>query len=249
VSGNACLGNNGSGVFIDADSTTNTIRSNIIACNGVNGVTIPDNRNPGVRNELDDNLIYQNAGLGVDLGNSGITPNDPDNPNTPAVDPDSDGGANFLQNFPEPVSFTASVTLDPSRKDSSFGDTTFASDPIETNRAVTVNFTLPSVPNTDFTVHWYFSPAAQCSSNNTQSPVRPAVSGKLNVRADARGVAPVAISFAFPVGITSGVVNCTATPVQGTEVGSTSEFSPCQIVNNRNIKRRRTGLGRRGRIR
>ncbi len=240
VSGNACLGNNGSGVFIDADSTTNTIRSNTIACNGTNGVTIPDNRNPGVRNELDDNLIYGNAGLGVDLGNPGITPNDP---------LDTDAGANFLQNFPEPASFTTSLTLDPAHKNSSSDDTTFALDPIETNRAVTVNFTLPSTPNSDFTVHWYFSTAAQCSSNNTQSPVRPAVSGKLNVRADARGIAPVAISFAFPVGVTSGVVNCTATPVQGTEVGSTSEFSPCQVVNNRNIKRRRTGLGRRGRIR
>lgn len=252
VTGNNCLGNNGSGVFIDADSTTNTIRSNVIACNGTNGVTIPDNRNPGVRNELDDNLIYQNAGLGVDLGNSGITPNDPDNPNTPAIDPDSDGGANFLQNFPEPASFTASVTLDPTRKNSSFGDGKFVPDTddgVETNRAVTVNFTLPSTPNTEFTVHWYFSNAARCSSNNTQAPVRPSVSGKLNVRADARGMAPVAISFAFPTGVTSGVLNCTATPIQGAEVGSTSEFSPCQTVNNSNLKRRRTGLGRRGRVR
>ena len=59
----------------------------------------------------------------------------------------------------------------------------------------------------------------------------------------------IRVQLAARFGVTSGVVNCTATPVQGAEVGSTSEFSPCQIVNNSNMKRRRTGLGSRRRFR
>ena len=68
VSGNNCLGNSQDGVYIDADSTTNTISENLIACNGRNGVFIPQNSNPGVRIFLDDNFVYKNTSLGIDLG-------------------------------------------------------------------------------------------------------------------------------------------------------------------------------------
>ena len=53
------------------------------------GVTIPDNRNTGVRNiELDDTLIRECRGLGIDLGNPGVTANDLTIPTHAAIRPD-----------------------------------------------------------------------------------------------------------------------------------------------------------------
>ena len=44
-------------------------------------------------NRITGNSIHDNTGLGIDLGNDGVTPND-------AGDTDSNADANFLQNFP-----------------------------------------------------------------------------------------------------------------------------------------------------
>ena len=44
-----------------------------------------------VENTIRSNSIFGNGGLGIDLGTSGVTPNDPDDP---------DSGPNDLQNFP-----------------------------------------------------------------------------------------------------------------------------------------------------
>ncbi len=54
----------------------------------------------GFRNRVLGNAIYDNNGLGIDLGKNGHTPND--------AAPDSDMGANFLQNYP--VITSASVS-------------------------------------------------------------------------------------------------------------------------------------------
>jgi hypothetical protein len=202
------LGNLQSGVFVDADSFTNTIADNIVAHNGQNGVFIPANNNPGVRIALDNNRIFSNEGLGIDLGDAGVTPND-------AGDPDT--GANFLQNFPVLTSATSAASL---------------SDAAHANRAmsgrlgtVNVRGTLNSTPNTSFTLHWYFSADQQCSDNQAAS--RPLVTGKVpGVATDAAGNASFDFPFTFPGGHTGGVINCTATD----SAGNTSEFSSCLKV-------------------
>jgi hypothetical protein len=91
ASGASGLGNAVAGVRIDG-SSRNSILNNIIAFNGTpgvggSGVAVLS----GVGNLIRSNSIYSNNGLGIDLGNNGVTPNDAD---------DSDGGPNNLQNVP-----------------------------------------------------------------------------------------------------------------------------------------------------
>jgi Bacterial Ig-like domain (group 1)/Right handed beta helix region len=61
---------------------------NVIAFNGGPGVSISDGN---VRNPVLSNSIHDNLQLGIDLGPTGVTPNDPG---------DGDTGANERQNFP-----------------------------------------------------------------------------------------------------------------------------------------------------
>ncbi|QDV38166.1 Calx-beta domain-containing protein [Tautonia plasticadhaerens] len=95
--GTSDLGNLNHGVFIDG-ANDNTIggnfagAGNLIANNGgtdsqFNGVTVE----AGTGNTILTNRIVDNAGLGIDLGGDGQTPND---------DFDADTGPNGLQNYP-----------------------------------------------------------------------------------------------------------------------------------------------------
>lgn len=63
--------------------------ANTIAFNNTDGVYIPNAASQGTR--INVNSIYSNGDLGIDLGNTGVTPNDVG---------DGDAGANGLQNFP-----------------------------------------------------------------------------------------------------------------------------------------------------
>jgi trimeric autotransporter adhesin len=89
------LGNRGSGVFLEAGATNTTISTNTIAFNAAAtatrsaGVTIVGNGSSG--NTLDGNSIYSNFGLGIDLGNDGVTLDSPGGPHL---------GPNDFQNFP-----------------------------------------------------------------------------------------------------------------------------------------------------
>ncbi len=207
VTGQNCIGNTLNGIFVDADSAINTIRDNLIACNGRNGVFIPQNSNPGVRIFIDNNSVFANAALGIDLGNAGITPNDP---------LDTDTGANLQQNFPVLTTFTGNAPDDDSLPK-----------PDSPDAAINVNATLNSTPNTTFTVHWYFSSDAQCNTNQQTS--RPLVTGKVpGVITDGNGNASFNFPFDFPAGLDSGIINSTATD----PVGNTSEFSGCLPVNS-----------------
>jgi hypothetical protein len=68
---------------------------NVIAFNAHNGVAVTGD----VGNPISRNSIFSNGGLGIDLGNNGVTPNDAG---------DADTGPNNLQNFP----VLASVAFD-----------------------------------------------------------------------------------------------------------------------------------------
>jgi parallel beta-helix repeat protein len=89
----AALGNNGAGVAIAGGASNNTVggtdpgAGNTIAFNQGKGVAILS----GTGNRVSSNAIFDNAGLGIDLNNNGVTANDPG---------DADTGANHLQNFP-----------------------------------------------------------------------------------------------------------------------------------------------------
>ena len=113
ATGLVALGNLGAGVFIEANAPNNTIggnfaaAGNVIADNGSAGVAIRNLSSGGsgasdwmsVGNTIRFNSIYANTGLGIDLENDGVTPNDP---------LDGDTGGNNLQNYP--VLVTASST-------------------------------------------------------------------------------------------------------------------------------------------
>jgi CSLREA domain-containing protein len=73
----------------DCDGPCNKIAFNAILGPGWDGVRVFDG---STGNAILGNAIFSNNGLGIDLGPSGITPNDPGDP---------DAGANNLQNFPD----------------------------------------------------------------------------------------------------------------------------------------------------
>ncbi|MBL8792771.1 MAG: right-handed parallel beta-helix repeat-containing protein [Planctomycetia bacterium] len=72
--------------------------TNLIAFNGQDGVSVTG----GDGNTILNNSIFQNGGLGIDLGNDGVTPNDLG---------DGDLGPNELYNFPELVSYDPETGL------------------------------------------------------------------------------------------------------------------------------------------
>jgi len=87
--GTAPLGNLGHGVLISGGmNTDNGVGENTIAFNAGTGVVI----NGGTGNLIYRNSIHDNALLGIDLENNGVTAND---------QCDQDNGSNKLQNFPE----------------------------------------------------------------------------------------------------------------------------------------------------
>jgi CSLREA domain-containing protein len=93
ASGTGALGNDSKGVIIMGASDNlvgdgTFAGANTIAFNGLDGVEINGSSSG---NEVSRNSIFSNAGLGVDLGNDGVTPNDAR---------DTDEGPNTLQNKP-----------------------------------------------------------------------------------------------------------------------------------------------------
>jgi VCBS repeat protein len=94
AAGTAALPNTQDGVRIDVGASQNAIgaeaaAANTIAFNGGSGVAVVDATS--INNTIRRNAIFNNGGLGIDLGGDLVTPND-------AGDPDP--GPNTLQNFP-----------------------------------------------------------------------------------------------------------------------------------------------------
>lgn len=92
--GTADLGNSRHGVAISFTASGNTIGGtttgarNIISGNDQDGVAVDDE---ATGNRILSNSIFTSGGLGIDLNDDGVTPNDRD---------DVDNGPNSLQNFP-----------------------------------------------------------------------------------------------------------------------------------------------------
>jgi len=101
------FGNGSHGVLITNAANGNQIGStlpgtgNTIGGNGGNGVWIDPTAGSG--NIVDPNIIFGNAGLGIDLGSPGYTWNDSG---------DADTGPNNLQNYPEISNFVVNVNGD-----------------------------------------------------------------------------------------------------------------------------------------
>jgi hypothetical protein len=94
--GTAPLGNFGRGVDIFAVDGivvggTAAGEANTIAFNGLAGVTVYTSSGTLSGNTIRGNAIFGNGTVGIDLGNNGLTPDDPG---------DGDAGANGLQNYP-----------------------------------------------------------------------------------------------------------------------------------------------------
>ena len=95
ASGTKPLGNLADGVIISYGAANNLIggtepeAGNTVAFNGSTGIALSIDAGSG--NSLLSNLAFSNEGLGIDLGDDGVTPNDPQDPDT---------GPNDLQNYP-----------------------------------------------------------------------------------------------------------------------------------------------------
>jgi len=91
--GAVAIPNVADGIFVEMNAPKNTIGGpafpddNLIAFNGGNGVNIAS----GNGNRIQQNAIFLNTKLGIDLGNNGVTRNTSGGPHN---------GANHLQNFP-----------------------------------------------------------------------------------------------------------------------------------------------------
>ena len=81
--------NAGSGVYIGDKANDNEVEGNVIAHNTGDGVTVVSESARG--NTVWENSIHSNGGLGIDLGDDGVTSNDSEDP---------DSGPNNLQNYP-----------------------------------------------------------------------------------------------------------------------------------------------------
>jgi hypothetical protein len=103
------LGNGGDGVLIirDPNSNNNTVGGagvgNLIAFNGKAGVVVGLSLgDTSAGDTISQNAIFSNGGLGIDLGNDGVTPNTPGGPHA---------GPNHLQNYPVLTPYTTPGTL------------------------------------------------------------------------------------------------------------------------------------------
>lgn len=95
------LGNTYNGVHLDFNTSGNRVSSNFIKNNGRDGIRVNGNSSG---NALRFNTVADNGWLGIDLGEDGVSVND--------SAPDSDGGANGMQNYAVVTSATVDVGLE-----------------------------------------------------------------------------------------------------------------------------------------
>ena len=177
---------------------------NVIAFNAGGGVVVQGNATPGstppAGNIIRGNSIYSNGGLGIDLRNDGVTPND-------ALD--ADRGPNNLQNFPVLTSAGRATFTQPF--------------PAPLGTGTRVRGTLNSTPNTTFRLQFYSGPADASGHAEGKTYL-----GTFDVTTDAAGNASfdqvlqhTAQPYERGPAPAGEVVTATATAPDG----STSEFS------------------------
>jgi hypothetical protein len=90
------LGNLGHGIYLNGAIGTliggDEYEGNVITANEGDGVSVVDGEGSSSGNSILSNSIWDNGGLGIDLGDDGVTVND--------LPTDADTGPNGLQNFP-----------------------------------------------------------------------------------------------------------------------------------------------------
>ena len=178
------LGNGEDGVNIRDGAFDNTIggtasaAGNRIAHNGQDGVSIAS----GTGNSVLSNLIFSNDGLGIDLGASGVTNNDLDDPDT---------GANNLQNFPTITSvIQSSQIFNPTR----------------------ISGTLNSNPNQNFTVQCFLGgEVPEDADPSGHGEGRAFMAEDADVTTSAGGDASFECNFLFPVSLEGKRWSATAT--------------------------------------
>ena len=101
-SGTVLLGNGANGISIE-NTVGTSVQNNIIAASVLNGVQVTGDTSTS--NVIRGNTIFNNGGLGIELGEDGVTPNDAG---------DGDTGPNNRQNFPVLTSAIAggSITIE-----------------------------------------------------------------------------------------------------------------------------------------
>ncbi|MFY9573185.1 MAG: FG-GAP-like repeat-containing protein, partial [Blastocatellia bacterium] len=217
-SGTQPLGNGGDGIRIEQKAFSHDIRANRIAFNAGSGVSLPDRGVPvpellpafSVR--IVDNSIFSNGALGIDLGDDGITANDPS---------DVDPGANLRQNFPQLLSADTVIAA------------RTAGGSVSPAASTTVRGTFNSVPNSTFTLQFFLGSGCTASGQQFFGAIPIPLQPTIQVSTDNNGNAMFTFTFDFPSGMSSGFVNSTATD----GVGNTSEFSACIAVENPNALR------------
>jgi hypothetical protein len=191
ASGTGALGNGLDGVQV-AGADDNTVggtasgAGNRIAHNGAAGVSVMVNGAFGPEgatgNRILGNLIFANAGLGIDLGGGSVTNNDTDDPDT---------GANSLQNFPIITSVTqSSFLLNPTR----------------------ISGTLNSTPSQNFTVQCFLAgeiPEDSDASGHGEGEFFMAEDTDVTTNTDGNG--SFACDFVFPVSLEGKRWSATAT--------------------------------------
>ena len=189
-------GNGGVGVLLNAGAANNTIGAsqsavsggNIIAYSGAQGVWVSGS---GAGNRILGDSIYGSVALAIDLGTSGPTAND--------ASPDSDTGANHLQNFPLPTSANRNAST------------------------LTIVGDLDSSANGTFRLDFYRSASCRSFGGIARGDATNYV-GHGSVATDASGHGHFSITLPTAAG-TIGVLAATATATNG----DTSEIGPCVI--------------------
>jgi parallel beta-helix repeat protein len=176
--GTVAVGNAGYGVGIgsgaygnvigtDGDNAADGTEGNTIAFNGLAGVVVSDDVSLG--NRIRGNSIYTNGGLGIDLGNNGVTLND-----EPAKAPyDTDPGPNLLQNFPKIHS-------------------------VRTGSETRITGTLKSAAGTTFTIDFYAGSAKDPNNYGEGQRWLGSVAVTTGTRGSSEGVAGINATLAKP---------------------------------------------------
>ena len=196
ASGNAALGNNRFGVRLSGSNNiiggVTTSAGNIIAFSGEQGVNVGST--VAIGNSIRRNSIFSNTRLGIDLvGVGGQPPNDV----TPNDTGDGDTGANNLQNFPV---LTSAISV---------------------GANTTIQGTLNSTSNTQFSVDLYGNNACDASGNGEGQNFITSTTVTTNGSGDA--------SFTLTVP-SNTVVGQFITATATDPGGNTSEFSACATL-------------------